>query len=114
VRVPDKILRCVAFIGEVAYRHDDGRVSGDLHATGFFVHTPSERFPELRFAYFVTAKHVATDLKDREIYILVNGKDGGMVQLTNFHSQWWFHPTDAKVDLAILQVAHQENFDTWA
>jgi hypothetical protein len=112
MRVPDEVLRCVGFIGEVTNK-DEGGVSGELHATGFFVHVPSVRFPGLRFAYFVTAKHVATELKDRNVYILVNAREAGTVPLTNFYEHWWMHPTDKTADLAVLQVGHQDNFDTW-
>jgi len=115
VRVPDQILKGVAFIGEVSHRDSDGRVFGDLHATGFFVSVRSEFFPERRFVYFVTAKHVADDMKDREPYILVNSKDGkGTTVLRNIEPYWFFHPTDKTADVAILRVAEQANAEHYA
>src|SRR5690242_18555679 len=98
MRVDPRILQSVGFIGEVAHKDENG-IHGDLHATGFFAFVPSARFPGLKFAYFVTAKHVATDLKDRNIFILVNSKHGGITYLTNVYPQWWLHPTDATADL---------------
>lgn len=113
MRVPERLLKGIAYIGEVSHEDESG-VSGDLLATGFFVFVPSKRFPGLSFSHFVTAKHVADDLKDRNAYILVNGKDGGTVVLTNYHAHWWLHPTDKTADLAVLQVAKQENVEPWA
>ncbi|HLM83216.1 MAG TPA: hypothetical protein VK302_21635 [Terriglobales bacterium] len=109
VRVPDEVLKSVAFIGEVVHQDEHGNVFGDLLATGFFVSIPAKHFPELRHVYFVTAKHVALDLKDRPPYILVNSKDGGQTHLTNFFPYWYFHPTDQNADVAVLQVADQPN-----
>jgi hypothetical protein len=110
VRIPDQVLKGVAFIGEVTHRDEHGNVFGDLHATGFFVAVRS-RFPELRHVYFVTAKHVADDLKDRNPYILVNGKDGRSMRLANFRPYWFFHPSDKSADVALIQIAEQPNTD---
>src|SRR5208337_3427508 len=114
VRIPHQILKCVAFIGEVSHLDDKGNVFGDLHATGFFVSVRSSEFPELRHAYFVTAKHVAEDIKDNPPYILVNGLDGRPTHITNFGPQWFYHPTDANADVAILEIAEQSNVDNLA
>jgi len=109
VRVPDEVLKSVAFIGEVAHQDERGNVFGDLVATGFFVSIPATHFPALRHVYFVTAKHVAEDLKDKPPYILVNSRDGGQTHLTNFFPYWYFHPTDKNADVAVLQIADQQN-----
>ena len=106
VRIPDEVFRCVGFIGEVTHKGSDG-VQGDLCATGFFVAIPCEslELSEMRMAYFVTAKHVATDLKDREVYFLVNAKRGGVVAVAGVFGQHWFlHPTDGTADVAVIQV----------
>jgi len=60
--------------------------------------------------YFVTAKHVAEDIKDKPPYILVNSGNGGPpTHITNFGPRWFFHPTDKNADVAILQIAEQLN-----
>ncbi len=51
MRVPDGILKRIGFIGEVANTDERGNVTGDLHATGFFVNVSSQRFPSLSFSY---------------------------------------------------------------
>ena len=114
VRVPQHVLKGVAFIGEVVHRDSQGKAEGDLHATGFFVYRKSAVFPHLRYAYIVTAKHVAEDLKDREIYILVNDRFGGVTQLKSIGPHWCFHPTDETADIAVRQVAEQQDVDLFA
>ena len=106
MRVPELILNCVGFVGEVTHKGADGSVSGDLYATGFFVSIPIlEDSPVPRAAYFVTAKHVAKDLQNREIYFLVNQKGGGVTSIRNvIGNQWQLHPNDPTVDVAVIQV----------
>ena len=109
VRVPNFVLKCVGFVGEVTHRDSSG-VSGDLNATGFFVSVPCTS-PELlrtgaAAVYFVTAKHVAQDLKDREFYFLVNRVGGGTVAIESIMGdKWWLHPTDKTADVAVAQVS---------
>jgi len=114
VRVPDNVLKCVTFIGEVTGRDESGRAYGDLHATAFLVNVTSKLFPQTRFVYVVTAKHVARDLQDREVYILANDKFGGVTSLTNLGPQWWTHPTDSTADIAVRQLGFQGDMDVLA
>jgi hypothetical protein len=111
VRVPQEVLKCVAFVGEVTHRGDNGEVYGDLNATGFLVSVRSRHFPELKYVYFVTAKHVADDLAAKQPYLLVNSKNGPPMRLTNFYPRWFFHPTDKKADVAIIQIAEHPDAD---
>lgn len=114
VRVPAKVLKCVAFIGE-ATRSSEGEVFGDLDATGFFVAVRSKHFPDLQYPYFVTARHVAEALKDRTPYILVNSRTGEKpIYLKNWRPYWFFHPSDPTADVAILQIAEQADTDQLA
>lgn len=105
MRVPDVILKCVGFIGEVTHRDDSG-VSGDLVATGFIVALPCESsaMAGLTTTYFVTAKHVAQDLKGREIYVLVNKVGGGVLTISQLGEHFWLHPSDKTADVAIIQI----------
>jgi hypothetical protein len=57
---------------------------------------------------------VAEDIKDNPPYILVNGVDGRPTHITNFGPQWFYHPTDANADVAILEIAEQSNVDNLA
>lgn len=103
MRIPDVLLKSVGFIGQVSHRVGS-EVFGDLQATGFFVAIACRRVAG-HFVYFVTAKHVAEDLKDKEAYFLVNKKGGGLVKLLPPEdSQWSLHPSDDTADVAALSV----------
>jgi len=111
MRVPDRSLKSVGYVCEATSeppKTADDPVYGDPYATGFFVSLPCES-PQLRdqeMYYFVTAKHVATDLKDRHIFFLVNKKGGGTTHRVFANSESWFiHPTDDNADVAVIQVA---------
>jgi len=113
VRVPDDVLKCVGFIGEVAHQDSSG-VSGELCATGFFVAIPweSRELSEMRTCYFVTAKHVATDLGGRQVFFLVNAKSGGVVGVAGVIGEHWFlHPTDQSADVAVIQILMDSEAD---
>jgi hypothetical protein len=108
MRVPDAILACVGYVCEVTHSGESG-VHGDPYATGFFVAIPCE-LPSLKGSlniYFVTARHVADDLRDRQIYFSLNRKGGGILQdgVQIPDARWWVHPTDSNADVAVVQVA---------
>jgi hypothetical protein len=113
VRVPDSVFKGVAFIGEVAGRDDCGNGYGDLFGTGFFVSIPSIMLSDVRFVYIVTVRHVLADVKN-DVYILLNGKDGGVKQLKSIGPQWWTHPSDESADIAVRQVGFQSDVDLLA
>lgn len=113
MRVPEVVLNCVGYVGEVA-QVNNGVPSGDLYATGFFVSVPveAEELSGHRFIYFVTAKHVATDLRDREIFFLVNRKGGGITYIREVAEPIWCgHPDDKTADVALIQVMPQGDAD---
>ena len=113
VRVPDDVLKCVGFIGEVEHQDSSG-VSGELRATGFFVAIPCEspQLNEMRTCYFVTARHVATEFEGRTAYFLVNAKGGGVVGITGVVGEHWFlHPSDTSADVAAIQILMDSQAD---
>jgi len=123
MRIPDVILKCVGFIGEGTGRDSSGAVQGDLYATGFFVMIPFEEpYSRFTFAYFVTAKHVAEELRGRDVYFLVNKKGGGVTVMPPFGDSWYIHPIDSSADVAVIPVrnvgdaeitaVHVQNFGT--
>lgn len=97
MRVPDVILDCVAFIGEVGA---DGAYSPA--GTGFFVSVPSDVHSETLWVYFVTAKHnvIAADGLPRQLLARVNTTDGGTV-FANLEASRWIFDDDPGVDLAL-------------
>jgi hypothetical protein len=108
MRVPEQQLKSVGYVCEVVHRQGS-EIFGDPYATGFFVAVDCVR-PEHKgkcMYYFVTARHVATDLEDREVYFSVNKKGGGTTkgEVKSPHPTWLTHPTDSNADVAVVQVA---------
>ncbi len=113
MRVPDDVLKCVGFIGEMEHQDASG-VGGELRATGFFVAIPCEspELGEMRCCYFVTAKHVAMELEGRQAFFLVNAKGGGVVGVAGVIGEHWFlHPSDPTADVAVIQILMDDQAD---
>jgi trypsin-like peptidase len=108
LRIPDTQLKLVGYVCEVVRREGNHVLTADPYATGFFVAIPCES-PELNkmeMYYFVTAKHVASDLKDRDICFSANKKGGGITyDIPRIAPVWYLHPTDSNADVAVIQVA---------
>ena len=113
VRVPDEVLKCVGFIGEV-HRQDASGIYGEHENSGFFVSIPCES-PELkesRTTYFVTAKHVAEEYANCRFCFWVNKRGGGVTTMPDIvGNQWWLHPTDKTADVAVVQVGMNPRAD---
>jgi len=106
VRLPEDILKCVGYVCEQSHSDAMG-VYGNAWATGFFVSLPCEleELLEHRMHYFVTAKHVVNDLKDRDIFITANKKtEGTTSNFSVLEHRFWTHPTDPNADVAVIQV----------
>lgn len=100
MRVPDEILKCVAFVG---FAHQEGQVvSLEQRATAFFASVPSLTDPDRRYLYLVTAKHVADRLHNKLIGVRLNKHSGGDGVAVGENLQWITHPTDPLVDVAVL------------
>ncbi len=104
------MMKSVGFVGEVSSQDTDGTVYGDLCATGFFVAVPGERLP-VSFVYFVTAKHVAKDLQEKDAYFLVNKLGGGVTTIPAISDHWSLHPTDRTADIAVALVGNKGTTD---
>ena len=111
VRVPDQYLGCVAFIAEVV-AEDSAGMDLNHQATGFFVTMPST-VEGLSYPFFVTAKHSAAALVDRDIVIRVNTRSGGVEYLEAVGKSWYLHPTDASVDVAVIPCLLNRNLDVF-
>jgi hypothetical protein len=111
VRVPDVMLKCVGFVGEAMHRDDAGYIDGILNATGFFVSVPTSDSLLSNFVYFVTAKHVARDLKGKDTYFLVNKIGGGVTTISAIGERWYLHPTDPTADVAVVPVSNDGTTD---
>ena len=107
MRIPDTQLKAVGYVCETTHVEGE-RVYGDPYATGFFVSVPCEspELSQMEMYYFVTAKHVAKDLKDRDIHFSVNRVGGGTThEVHRIAPVWFVHPDDKNADVALIQVA---------
>jgi len=119
VRVPEEVLKCVGFVGEVAYIDPiTQEISGDLFGTGFFVAVRPEH-PRLRktsmsIVFFVTAKHLVEDMAKKQVpaYFRVNKTGGGSMTLTpHAGTVWYLHPTDKTADVAVIPIGYKPGVD---
>jgi hypothetical protein len=101
VRVPDVVLKCVGYVGEV-FHQDNSGIDPDWQGTGFFVSVPGITVPHLRFHVFVTAKHVSEALNGKSVCFAVNKKGGGITHIQGNLGSWWTHPSDPTADVAVL------------
>jgi hypothetical protein len=113
MRVPDFVLKTVGFIAE-SVTSDGEQDKYDRINTGFFVAIQSKVNAANLFFCFVTAKHVADDLKNREIAFIVNRRGGGVTTLRNRDVKWYFHPSDPSVDVAVLTFNVTRDLDILA
>src|SRR5258708_21171189 len=101
MRVTAYVTRWVGVVVECV--DDEAEAVGyDHQATGFFVTLPSEALPGMKYGIFVTAKHVASALKDRPVGFIVNRRDGGVTTLESVGDNWFTHPSDESVDVAVM------------
>jgi hypothetical protein len=110
MRIPDTIRKSVVYLGiEVS----DGNGKKYWAGTGFFVVLRSEIIPNGTFGYLVTANHVAAHLKERGFSIRANSMDGKSIeiQIRNGAVEWFIHPTDISVDVAVCKFVPPNNLD---
>lgn len=90
MRVPDRILSCVVFVGLA--EHGPFAALG----TGFLTYTATDGF---NFQQVITARHVIEGVKTDTICLRANTKDGRLAHLQTERAAWKFHP-DPSIDLA--------------
>ncbi len=100
--VPDSVRKCVAFLG---YQLADSsfRMAGSV----FFLGRVDEN-GQAYAVYAVTAKHVIEGIRKLGLtttWLRLNTHNGEAVWTQVSMEQWFFSPTDASVDVAILQVS---------
>jgi len=106
--VDDKIRKCVVFIG-LRMANGDFRLAG----SGFFIGRGIEN-GKANTVYLVTAKHVVEGITKKgltEVYIRGNLTTGSTEWAKTESKDWRFHPTDASVDIALIQVGVPSHWD---
>lgn len=111
--IPEDIRKCVAFLAIRA-------AEGEFKFVGsiFWIGQEQPLSPEGRaFAdpiYAVTARHVIDAIRKlgtSEIYIRVNLRDGDSGWVRSDLGDWFVHPTDSTVDVAILKAGLDGQWD---
>src|SRR5436190_824542 len=106
--VPNEIRKCVAF---AAIQMANGEMR--LVGTVFFL---GKGIPgtDRSFHYFVTAKHIIEGIRNKgltKVFIRLNFKDGQSRWAETEISAWHFHPTNSRVDAAVLRGTLPEHSD---
>lgn len=96
MRVTDEVLKCVGFVSR-------GENISDYRGTAFIVSVPHDE--NTGCLHLVTAKHVALAIPPGEACIAVNARDGLPRWMKQGDTPWFYHPTDASVDVAVLPMA---------
>lgn len=108
MQVPEEARKCVVFIG---FRNADGMY--EVRGTAFFVSRAVEGLNR-SFGYVITAKHVIDKIRDKSIYkvsLRLNFKDGNARWVETDISDWYFHPSDSEVDVALLRWSFPTDCD---
>jgi hypothetical protein len=108
MRVPDQFLKCVAFIAEVVHEDSTGQTL-DHQATGFIATVPSA-VRGTSYPFFITARHSAKALVDRNIRIVINNRNGGVSSLEVMGGSWYPHP-DESVDAVAIPCILSSSLD---
>jgi hypothetical protein len=106
-QVPPEFLKCVAFLCT--------KTKGKLRweATAFFVSVNYQNGLE-QHLYAVTAKHVIDGIREdghKKVHFRLNFSNKPADFMKSAISDWWFHPTDAASDIAVLPVILPDDSD---
>ena len=101
--VSHEILRCVAFVG---LRLHDGEFL--LYGSAFFLGYNEPGGTTTDKIYLVTSEHVIAKIRDtgvEHVCVRLNLKGGGARWYLTRLQDWFVHPTDDSIDVAILRCA---------
>lgn len=99
-----EITQSVVFVG---YQKADGTF---IYCGTAFYYTKVEGCP----CYAITARHVIDGIRSLgldSVYIRVNLKNGKSAHYSSKIEEWYFHPTDKSIDVAIIKTGVPDNFD---
>jgi|ERR1017187_1280103 hypothetical protein len=106
--VPDEIRKCVAFIG-FQMADNSFRMAG----SAFFIGR-GEEGGNAKQVYLTTACHVIDGIKGKgivKVHIRMNHTAGNAVWIETNIADWFSHPTDKSIDIAILPCRIPPEFD---
>ena len=106
--VPDEVRKCVAFIG-----YEDGgqrRFAGSV----FFLGRDTPGVTTADPVYAVTARHVIDAVRERgdgRAPLRFNRRDGQAEWYPTAAADWFYHPTDRSIDVAVLKMGTPSGTD---
>lgn len=106
--VPEQIRKCVAFVG-VQMADKTFRLVG----SGFFLGRAQET-GKATSVRFVTARHVIDGIRARaltEVYLRMNRTQGDAIWIRSNITDWFSHPTDKSIDVAMLACGIPAEYD---
>lgn len=111
MRVPENIRKCVGFVAYHDHKINDLRLVG----TAFFLGDEVEG-GKASPVYVITAKHVIEGLREKgvtEVLITVNVHHSHHTKayMATQTNEWYFHPTDVAIDVAIISTGLHEICD---
>ena len=102
LRVDDKMLGCVVFLG----RDDQGPFTA--YGTGFWAVTSTSGY---LFQHLISARHVIENINFDRICVRINKLDGRLEHIYVKRDDWIFH-SDETVDIAVCPMhVPQESYD---
>ena len=106
MRVPDEFRQCTVFLAR------DNKSNLEFTGSAFFISVRSTdpALSEYGSFYLVTARHVI-DNSGENILFRANIKDGTSEFFSTKRSNWYTHPTDSSIDVAVLPVRLSESID---
>lgn len=107
--IPKAVRKCVAFVG---YQMHDG--SFRLAGSAFFVGKEVPGTTKASPVFAVTARHVIKGIKDKgldEVWFRVNLIDGRAGWAMSKIDNWFFHPTDESLDVAVIKTGIGADWD---
>jgi hypothetical protein len=109
MRIPEDVRKCVAFL---EYNDNSGF---HLAGTVFFVTMPSVNQPNHYFRYAVTARHIINMIEgktiDGGVYLRLNSRDTGTDRVMSNIEDWYMHPSDDLVDVAVMPISSEKRID---
>lgn len=104
VRIPDEILKCVAFVHRRRAMADPPSTTG----TAFFVYYGEPSLLGMT-GYAVTARHVIEkcreDSQDAKVLLRTDIREANAEFIESSPKDWFFHPSDDTVDVAVLPMS---------
>lgn len=107
--VEDAIRKCVVFIGL-----EKADQSKHLVGTAFLLVKDEPGKSHAHNAYLVTARHVVEGIRRKgltKVFVKVNGTNGTTKWIATELSDWFIHPFDSSIDVAILELSSISGWD---